>query len=725
MTEQLTMLSPLISPNELGVVFRGIHSRNFGLKLQTVADQPFGTMTEQIQDVPAIIGDVYEGVNMQSKVINIGFRTVGIKSNQEKEERIHMIADWLKPIDDNEDELRIDIIPRWMFYAHVSSSFDITSVGVYDFAFVIPFSCSDPHMYGEQKQYAINGFNLAIGAGEPVSSTAGNFKLYDLFNSVTTIKPNFLSFDYTAQNAGTFKVVAILESLDGEMSSNDVTGILNAADGHFEGAVNLGIKPDTTAVKLQITQITSSGKLTISNLRIYESDQLATEKSVNTHTGKVDETLVTVNDDTSVTLHDELSNETSYPVFTLICPSELTKIAITAADDDDYFYMGTEIDEEAPHEIVDNKPRRLWDRCNTMANWRAFSSSYPAPFEIENGMINTSAQLESTSNSVRPKLKDGHYSFGNTLTKGYWNGPGAMHISLPGSYEDFQLVVRFEIQNRDPRAMGKIEVYGLDENQNPMVKTMLKDRDNSKKVYAQAQVGNHAKHHDIYYSTGKTVRKGKTRYKKIKYYRNNKKKTIKYKSKGKTKTKVDYVTKSLASSTATGTFTNFYGEISITKIGHKYKAEITKLGDKPWKTPITTNWTDKKGDYDGHKLSGLAVFFGKWPITEDLVNPKVEYKEDRMLLEDIKVFEIINGGKNEVTNPTPIVKMGDEIKFDTSSGIVYKNGKPFNSIDGHLLKAPGSNLQGLGIDNAADKTYSFYPSIKDASWLIDHRPVRI
>lgn len=724
MSEQVTMLSPLISPNELGVVFRGIHSRNFGLKLQTVADQPFGTMTEQIQDVPAIIGDVYEGVNMQSKVINIGFRTMGIKSNQEKEERIHMIADWLKPINDDEDELRIDIIPRWMFYAHVSSSFDITPSGLYNFSFVIPFSCSDPHMYGEQKQYAINGFNLAIGAA-PVTSSDEKFKLYDLFSSATSLKPNIAEFNFYAESSGNFILNLVTESEAGETSIHALTRELNVQDKRFAGTIDWQVPDNASAVYLQIQQTISSGALTISDFRIYAANSVLDKETVNTHSNQVDDSLITVNEDTSVTLHDNLSNETSYPIFTLVCPAELTKIAITAADSDDYFYMGSEIDEDAPHEVVNNLPRRLWDQCNTLANWTSFSTSYTAPFKIENGVINPGGAIESTADAIRPKLVNGHYQYGTNLTKGKWNGPGAMHITLPGSYEDFILTGRFQIRNYDPRSTGKIELYGLDQNQNRMAKLMLKDNSNSKRVYAQVQLGDHGSTKELYYSIGKVTKKGKTTSKKIKYYRNGKKKTIKYKSKGKTKTKIDYVTKSLKTSTSESLFTNFYGEIKLTKIGHKYTAEITKMGSHPWKTPVIKSWTDTDGKYDDHKLSGLAIYFAKFPITEDLVVPAVSYREDAVELDDIKVVEVINGGNDEVTNPTPIVQVGDEIKFDTSNGMVYKNGKPFNSIGGHLIKAPGSNLQGLGLGNAVDKTYSFYPSVSEASWLVDHRPVRI
>lgn len=727
-----------ILPNELGIVFRGIHSRNFGLKLQTVADQPFGTMSEQIQDIPAIIGDMYQGMNIQSKTINIGFRTVGITSNQDKENRIHMIADWLKPINDGEDELRIDILPRWMFYAHVNSAFDITPSGLYNFSFVIPFSCSDPHMYGEQKQYAINGFNLAMGTGNEVTGTADTFKLYDLFKSAISYTPSFLEFDYTSTVNGKFRINSVSEQGNGVESKNNLINVDGQTDiqaespGHFSGKINWTLPDDTRNIYLEFQEVTDCGTVTISNLKLYESDELADSDAVNMHTGKVDDSLISVNENTTVTIHDSLSNETSYPIFTLIAPTELSKIAITQANKDDYFYMGSEIDEDSPHQIVDNMPRRLFDQCNTLRYWKTFNDSFVPTFTVENGIIGKGSALDSTADALRLKIgSDGAYMFGSPLVKGTWNGAGAMHVGLPGAYKNYRLSVRFELINHDPRAKGKIEVYGLDQNNRRMHKLMLKDNSNSKKNIAQIQIGDHDKYHELYYGDGGTTKKGKTTYKKIKYYANGKKKTttktIKVNGKKKKVTTTNWVTKNSKVSTAESKMTNFYGELEVTHINGKYTGKITKMDYKQNTIgkPITINWTDTSGTYAGHSLNGLAFYIAKYPIKEDLVVPRVGYLNDLMRLYEIRVYEILNDGKNELTDPSPIVRTGDEIKFDTATGIVYKNGAPFNSVNGHLLKAPGSNLQGLAVEESVDSTYSFYPDINHANWLVDHRSVRI
>jgi len=171
------MLSKSISENELGFVFRGVHSRDFGLKIISINDSIMPTLTDQVQDVPAIVGDVLQGVNIQSKSINIGVRIVDATSYQDLEMRKHAIANWLMPDGNSEDSLTLDILPRWEFYAHVNASLDATD-NLYNSAFTIPFSATDPRAYSQQKLYAINGYNLAIGTFDPVFVTNG--KLYDL-----------------------------------------------------------------------------------------------------------------------------------------------------------------------------------------------------------------------------------------------------------------------------------------------------------------------------------------------------------------------------------------------------------------------------------------------------------------------------------------------------------------------------------------------------------------
>ncbi|KRN82901.1 hypothetical protein IV87_GL001855 [Pediococcus ethanolidurans] len=686
------------------------------------------TLADQIQDVPAIVGDVLEGVNIQSKAINIGVRIVDATSLQDLEERKHAIANWLMPSGNNEDPLTLDILPRWEFYAHVNAAFDATD-SLYNSSFTIPFSCTDPHAYSQQKRYAINGYNLAIGVGDPVSVTNG--KLYDVQDElkVKHLEPLQLDFDYTA--TASFSIVVAETDQDGTKHSQTLATI-NAGSGNYNGSIAaITQMGDMDGIELDVS---STAAVTISNFKIYYADQNATGHLVDESFEKVDDDLVIINDDTTITIHDDKSNATSYPLFTLIAPTQLTKIAIADnSGNDNYVFLGSETDPDVEAQITDNMPRVLWDRCNTMATWKNFDSTNKPTFDIENGVIGTGAAIDSTANFIRPKLdsKD-HYMFGTSFVKGKWNGAGGSHPALSEPLSEWKFTVRAEIYCRDPRAMGKFELYMLDQNQARMGKVMLKDNANSRDVVLEVELGTHATRTHL--STHGTKYKGKTTKKSIKVYKGGKKttKTVTYTVKGKKKkkTEVRYVTKKLTTSTAHSTFTNWYGNITFSFIGNKMSVSAMKLNSKQanaWAKPITLTKTLSDSDVakyvGGHQLDAFAVYMAKYPITEDLSNPVKRYQNDYMRLDDLKVWKVINGGTSEVSSPMPICDPGDEIKIATEDGTVYRNGEPYNSLNGHQIKAIGSNITGLALEDNGAKTYSFYPSTALGCWQIDQRHV--
>lgn len=722
------MLSNSISENELGFVFRGIHSRDFGLKITSIGDSIMPTLTDKVQDVPAIIGDVLQGVDIQSKTINIGARIVDATSYQDLEERKHAIANWLMPNGNNEDPLTLDILPRWEFYAHVNATFGATD-SLYNSSFTIPFSCTDPHTYSQQKRYAINGYNLAIGVGDSVSVTNG--KLYDVQDElkVKHLEPLQLDFDYTA--TASFSIVVAETDQDGTKHSQTLVTI-NAGSGNYKGSIAaITQMGDMDGIELDVR---STAAVTISNFKIYYANQNATGRLVDESFEKVNDDLVTINDDTTVTIHDDKSNATSYPLFTLIAPTKLTKIAIADnSGNDNYVFLGSETDPDAEAQITDNMPRVLWDRCNTMATWKNFDSNNKPTFNLENGVIGKGAAIDSTSNFIRPKLdKKDHYMFGTPFVKRKWNGAGGSHPALPEPLSEWKFTVRVEIYCRDPRSMGKLELYMLDQNQARMGKVMLKDNSNSRDVVLEVELGTHDTRTHV--STYGTKYKGKTSKKTLKVYKGGKKTTkrVTYRSGGKTKKKtvVQYVTKKRTTRTASSTFTNWYGNITVSFIGNKLSVSAMKLNSKQanvWAKPITMTKTLSDADVakyvGGHQLDSFAVYMAKYPITEDLSAPLIRYKNDYMRLDDLKVWKVINGGTSEASSPMPICDPGDEIKIATEDGTVYRNGEPFNSLNGHQIKAIGSNITGLALEDNGAKTYSFYPSTALGCWQIDQRHV--
>jgi len=392
-----------------------------------------------------------------------------------------------------------------------------------------------------------------------------------------------------------------------------------------------------------------------------------------------------------------------YPIFTCI-PQKDESIIAVSDEEGNYVYIGEDVDPDTGAAPIDKEPRILHDNCNTLANWDNITSSN-ITFELENGVVSGSAK--STANTLRVN------SFGSHVS-GKWHGP-VLQQMLTESCPDYRIKVRMLNNQYYARAHGKIEVYLLDANAARIGKLMLKDNSNSKTVYAQVEIGSHTTHHEIYYGEG-TVKKGKKDTKTIK----TKNGTYKTKVNGKTKTVQKWKTIKLDEDLTTDTFTNFFGSIQLQKIGNKYSIEIMKLDIdtiKPlWSKPITATWADTNGTYN-KALAGVAVYMAKYDITEDTTDPVTSYKNNDLALTDLQVWNIIDGGNSGSTEPTVIVRAGDEIKINCEDHTVYKNGDIF--MENVYI---GSNF--LTMQGGIMKTFAFSPDIRDAEWYMEYRPTK-
>ncbi|KRO28470.1 distal tail protein Dit [Lactiplantibacillus fabifermentans] len=721
-----------ISNNELGITFNGIHSRTMGLKMDSISN-PLPTLTDTIQDVQPIIGDLYQGTDVQSKTISITFTLYGAKSYQEKQKALSDIWAWLMPVDGQEYALTLDTLPNRTYYAHVSATFDVTD-SLYRGTFTVPFTCSDPRAYGPMRQYQIGARNLAKGTGDVFTSTGvvgevAQLYLLDVDNASYSGTMS-LTFGWTSSNTATeFKIRKAVVDDDGTTTYTDLCSVSPTASSGTE-TVSVAWQPiagDEMAY-LSYQQLSGTAQVQISDLQLSMVATSGFKQVINAATNEADNTLIDINTDDTVTLHDEESNTDSFPVFILEPKQAITKIAIAEMDSDNYLYMGSEVDVDSNDEVVDNEPTVVHDTCQTLDYWHPFTNpsdtsttAVEPPFTIANGIIGIDSALRSNPNTIGVATESsGAYRFGTSFTESKWNGPGALHNAFPGAYSDWEITVRFDMTCNYPRAMGKIDLYLLDQNNARMGRIFLTDQATSEDVYLGVEIGTDTKSKKVYYSEG-TVTKGKNSTVSIKVYKNGTKAkstvTVNKKS------VVEYTTEKRSSSTSTGTFTNFYGDITLRKVGQKYTASIMRLnrdGTNAWTTPITSSYTDTADTYTTPNLANCAVYIAKYPISEDVASPVKGYKNDNIYLCDLLVKEIKNGGNDEVTTPTPIAEAGDEIHLNTADGTIYKNGQLFNSANGHLIKAAGSNLTGLSLQGNTDKTLSFYPI---DGWSISHQSV--
>lgn len=731
-----TLIIDGISNNELGITFNGIHSRDFGLRVSSISD-PMPTLNDANTDIQPMIGDLYQGTDIQSKTINVTFRLVGARSYQEKYKRLHDIWSWLMPENGEEVAFTIDFLPNWTWYAHVSASFDVTD-SLYQGTFTVPFTCSDPRAYGPMRQYQIGPRNLAIGAGETFTSsgTAGQIaKLYeldvdaDIWNGTMSLRYSWSASDIT----GMFKIRRGIVDDDGIITYTDLSTVtVTTASGKQTTTIKWAAVTAGQSSFLSFDQVSGGAKIQIYDLQIAKIEASGFDQVINEITNLPDGTLVTINSDNTVTLHDADSTAESFPTFILHPQTDITKIGIADLGSEDYLYLGSEVDPDSTDQVVNNEPLVVHDYCQTMNTWHDFSNpsstdsdatEYLPPFALENGVIGVDSKMKGHTESIGVGTNsDGSYRFGKPLQAGKWNGAGAMHNTFPGAYTDWQISLRLQMNVGSPRAQGKLEIYLLDENNLRMGKIMLKDNLNNGEAIAMGiEIGTHDQRKGIYNGTGK-ITKGKTTKVALKTYKNGtlSKSTVKIKK----KSVVQYSTKYLPQSTDKSIFTNFFGTITFRKVGHLYSVSIMKMdvnsGKNAWSTPVKGSWNDTEGTYDGHKLANCAVYMAKFPIAEDLASPAKGYSNDHMYLTDLKVYNIIDGGNDALQTPVPIAKAGDEIHINTSDGTITKNGNLFNSSNNHLIKAPGSNVLGLSLRGAADKTLSFYPT---EGWSIAHQSV--
>ncbi|MEC5268275.1 phage tail family protein [Heyndrickxia coagulans] len=390
-----------------------------------------------------------------------------------------------------------------------------------------------------------------------------------------------------------------------------------------------------------------------------------------------------------------------YPVFTCIPKKDVTKIAVVDQDEN-YVYVGADVDPDTGDSPVDLEPLVFHDYCSTMATWLSLTPE-TLTFTPENGVIG--GAMRSVNDALTVALdSSGNPNFGKPVAN-KWHGP-LVKQNLNGQYQDYRVAIWLSNKQYYPRAKGKVELYLLDQDGHAIGKIGIKDNSISAKPIVQVTVFNGDKYHNIMYDQGSISKKIKVK---------NGTRTVK--SKGKTKTEQLWKTLTLPSDPSTDTYTNFYGWIRFEKIGNKFTVQVMKCDSNHnpvWDKPITKTWTDTSKIYT-QKLAAVAAYIAKYDIQEDTANPVVKYRNNDLALTDVCVWEIINGGNKSTTSPTVVARKGDEIKINCEDHTVYKNGAVFMKnfyIGGQFLTMQGG----------VPKTFAFSPDLSDADWYFEYRP---
>lgn len=394
----------------------------------------------------------------------------------------------------------------------------------------------------------------------------------------------------------------------------------------------------------------------------------------------------------------------TYPILSCMLKKDVTKIAV-ADQGGNYIYLGNDIDPDTGGSPIDNEPRILHDECTSLAPWSAVSSP---TFSLENGVA--SGSNDSTAWGLTYHHAADGSGFG-PVTSGKWYGPVRQQW-LSASCDDYQITTWLYNFQHYPRAKGKIELYLLDTDGNRIGRIGLKDAgDGSNEVYMIVELGDSSQHKELYYGTGDIKKTSESvneaNLQTVAPAKKDQKTTYAWK----TIKKIEEIT--------TDTFTNFYGWITVRKVGQQFTCDIMKCDPdtiRPlWSNPIHTAYTDIHNYYQ-KPLAGLAVYFAKYAITEDTSTPVYHYADNGLSLNDVSVWHIINGG-NAAGSAYPIARVGDEIVINCEEHRVYKNGATWMQE-----LAIGSTW--LDLPAGIPKTLAFDPMPGDADWSIDYRPMR-
>ena len=114
-----------------------------------------------------------------------------------------------------------------------------------------------------------------------------------------------------------------------------------------------------------------------------------------------------------------------------------------------------------------------------------------------------------------------------------------------------------------------------------------------------------------------------------------------------------------------GSYNDFYGEFTLSRVGTKWYAEVSRISNGKKKNTIKRTFYDKDGQFTTANLSYIVIHFAQYDT-----DPVVQ----KMQVTDVKVLK----HNTDTTIDVPaIFEAGDELEVDLSDSSVWLNGDPF------------------------------------------------
>jgi predicted phage tail component-like protein len=288
-------------------------------------------------------------------------------------------------------------------------------------------------------------------------------------------------------------------------------------------------------------------------------------------------------------------------------------------------------------------------------------------------------------------IKASSYGTGTAGAK-IWHGP-AIRKDLSEIVKDFEVRIRLWFQSADGTSrldgdqMGRLEIYLFDQNGGKIGKLVMRDSythyefnipeifiGNTTFLEKQPAAPGPKKVTQKYYETY-TVKSGDTLSEIAQKYHMSymtlaKLNGIKDPDKIYVGQKLKVATKTTTKEvwpTHVGDYNDFFGEFTLSRVGTKWYAEVSRMDPDTFKKSKTIKKTfyDTEGIYTKAGLSYIVIHFAQYDT-----NPVVQ----NMKVTDVKV---IKHNTDTVIDIPEIFQAGDELEVDLTDSSVWLNGEPF------------------------------------------------
>jgi hypothetical protein len=494
-----------------------ITSDDLGIIMGKVSMPIAPSISAQMEDVPALYGQKFEGTNYGTKQIVIPFTWIAESTDYEQNRRdfystIRSLSQtFVRPYDGTmELALQFDEDPEITYWGHITEVATPTEIiqGDYSFSSSITFEMSDPRgvmprVTQEIKPNAIDteNTNFAYDTSDAKTITDKNLNfLYRLDDSIAHKGSNlWLSFDWSNQNtatsADTFTVYRVVKftkdsgrsddrrvmATDRYMASSS-TRTSNGTKGHYSRPVSLtpvssDIPSSQIAGVYAYIQVTNPTNFSVEHFHLHtgstETPYSGVRNLVNQH-----QITTTVSVDGTAETEPELS---------IIPNADQYYLGYTLNDDG---YMGIGADESQTIDAADGTtvtPAReviTSDGCGSLANWTTDPSVVNS---LRIGLKKNVVQGEFQSNQDATAIIVGSYQDGLTpphsrthssmdddninIPKETWYGPVAVYQGITTALDNFEIstILHHEVYKdsgsvHNTRAVGTISLLLLDEN---------------------------------------------------------------------------------------------------------------------------------------------------------------------------------------------------------------------------------------------------------------------